>query len=240
MTELAALQEELNKVKTTLHEEHDKYLTKVSAVIDKWFVKPLNAVCSRVYMQQGWRCDNDTVQFDVGFYNETEQRVDFGSDVSFYFENNKLHANYGTCGMYTKEDVYQIKRVKLLNYIWDNVNEIEQELLSIVSVSSVLLNEYRNTIYSIEAHIRNLEEQARQAEKQEVEKHIVVGKELAYNQDCNLHRSYRLFDSVCTITHVTPKTVTIRGLYNNPRRVRKESLVDHIYKNYIKICENND
>ena len=114
-TKLIALNAELELIKEEYSVIYDKLISDLDKIINKYFIEPFDAKCIRRWFREDFHLNRGVyINFEIGFYNAEENRVDFGSDIWFEYctAEGQLKVNYGTCGSYSKADIYQVKRVK--------------------------------------------------------------------------------------------------------------------------------
>lgn len=235
---LIALRAERELIETAYSVKYDDLIKGLDLIIDKYFVKPFNAKCIRRWFREEFYPEHGVyINFEIGFHNVTENRIDFGSDMYFTYESFKqsLETNYGTCGTYSKKDEYQVKRVKTLAYVWDHISDIEAELNKYVAeITPVVLDNY-DKIRDIDNKILSIEREINAQKKTAIAESIQVGKVVFYNESVSLRSSQRYFSGRCEVVKVTPKFVTLRDNYDRETRVRKDYIVNHASKNYVTI-----
>lgn len=235
---IIALRAERELIETAYSVKYDELIKGLDLIIDKYFVKPFNAKCIRRWFREEFYPERGVyINFEIGFHNVTEDRIDFGSDMYFTYDSFKqsLEANYGTCGAYSRKDEYQVKRVKTLAYVWDHVIDIEAELNKYAAeITPVVLDNY-DKIYDIDKKILSIEHEINSQKKTAIAESIQVGKVIYYNEQISLRAVQKLFSGRCEVVKVTPKFVTLRDNYDRETRVRKEYIVNHAFKNYVTI-----
>lgn len=175
-----------------------------------------------------------TIRGEISFVNE-EGKKDFGSDIDFDYESGKgLELNVGCCGIYGKDDVYQVARVMLLANIWNNVNDIENEL-SNYDISCI--RELCKLRSELDRQRREKEEVKRQARRKEIEIQLQVNqiyKDEKYGWQTKTPQYMH-------IKSITEKNVIVEGVYHygnenqyvdcKTYRIEKESFISSIYWN---------
>lgn len=244
-TKLQELHANLDMVKEIIKTHKEAALAKLDEVITKYFlILPEARVTRRDVRPDMWH--GIEFVFDIGFWNEAEERIDFGSDFWGSYEqykNHKLGINYGTCGTFHHDDIYQIKRLQLLGQVantWDTINE---ELDKVAESCKPYL-EALDEMYKIEAEINSIKKEIVAARRAEVEKSLAIGVSLIYNEDIpTRERLFGTHDEPYYITKMTPKFVYL-GLSPDTvpdmcYKVKKESLVSSLANNKInRIVEN--
>lgn len=235
---LIALKAEKELIQTAYSVKYDELIKGLDFIIDKYFVKPFNAKCIRRWFREEFYPERGVhINFEIGFHNVTEDRIDFGSDMYFRYDSFKqsLEANYGTCGAYSRKDEYQVKRVKTLAYIWDHIEDIESELNNYTAeITPVVLDNYDN-LYEIDRKITSIEHEINSRKKNSIAESIQVGKVIYYNEQVSLRAVQKLFSGVCEVTKVTPKFVVVKNNFDAEFRIKKEHVVAHAFQDYITI-----
>lgn len=235
---LIALRAERELIQTAYSVKYDELIKGLDLIIDKYFIKPFNAKCIRRWFREEFYPERGVhINFEIGFYNTTEDRIDFGSDMYFTYDSFKqsLETNYGTCGAYSRKDEYQVKRVKTLAYVWDHIEDIESELNNYaIEITPVVLDNYDN-LYEIDRKITSIENEINSQKKNSIAESIQVGKVIFYNEQISLRADQKLFSGTCEITKVTPKFVVIKNNFDREFRIKKEQIVAHAFQDYISI-----
>lgn len=235
-TKLKQLTAELELLKEGYNVIYKTNIDKLDSIIRK-YIDPFNGIVVRRYYDSGWE-NKIRVFIELGFYNEKEERTDFGStfDVIYESKNDCISVNYGTIGTFNKEDVFQVRRIAMLNNIFEHVTEIEEELRNFSNKISPDLIAHDNERYDLEHRIREVEHNIQTAAYTAIENSLTIGCELAYSPSCSILYDYRLFrDYPITITSSTPKFITAKDTEGNVFKIRKEKLVQHIYNKYIDL-----
>ena len=235
---LIALRAERELIQTAYSVKYDELIKGLDLIIDRYFIKPFNAKCIRRWFREEFYPERGVhINFEIGFYNTTEDRIDFGSDMYFTYDSFKqsLETNYGTCGAYSRKDEYQVKRVKTLAYVWDHIEDIESELNNYaIEITPVVLDNYDN-LYEIDRKITSIENEINSQKKNSIAESIQVGKVIFYNEQISLRADQKLFSGTCEITKVTPKFVVIKNNFDREFRIKKEQIVAHAFQEYISI-----
>lgn len=235
---LTALRAERELIQTAYSVKYDELIKGLDLIIDKYFVKPFNAKCIRRWFREEFYPERGVyINFEIGFHNVTEDRIDFGSDMYFTYDSFKqsLETNYGTCGAYSRKNEYQVKRVKTLAYVWDHIEDIESELNNYaIEITPVVLDNYDN-LYEIDRKITSIENEINSQKKNSIAESIQVGKVIFYNEQISLRADQKLFSGECEVTKVTPKFVVIKDNFDREFRIKKEQIVAHAFQEYISI-----
>lgn len=236
-TKLTALNAEHEMLQADYAVKYDAFMGALDKIINKWFVAPYEAKCTRRWIRTSHIEGELELCFELGFFNVEENRIDFGSDfwMDYSTQRNELRVNYGTCGYHSKTDVYQTKRVKLLAFIWDHIDEIETELKLFSSDVIPVATEYLNKQHEIQSEIYHIEKTIRQEREQEVESYIVPHSILYYPEESTLSRHSRLFGGKMTITRRTPKFVFANDEYGRECKFKIAEVIQHVVNNYMII-----
>ena len=231
LLELKSNKELLNAVLDTKYKE---LIQVAKNIVLKWFLEPYGGTLTRLHIREE---DNRLLlSFDVGFNNEDEGRIDFGSDVTFYFDkNNKLGVNYGTIGTFTSNNTYQVKRLKLLAGIFDNIELIEADFIEFVSsqlVTDYLKLEYEDLMCDIA--IRDLKTDIKKTELKTIENNLVEGSNIRFTD------STEPTPSCWKILKISDKTMKLENKNGIVKRYSKDAIVELIYNKKIIIEETNE
>lgn len=236
--QLIALRAERELIQTAYSVKYAELIKGLDLIIDKYFVKPFNAKCTRRWFREEFYPErNVDINFEIGFHNIEEDKLDFGSDMYFRYDPVKqsLEVNYGTCGMYSKKDEYQVRRAKTIAYVWDHIEDIESELNNYaIEITPVVLDNYDN-LYEIDRKITSIEHEIQTQKKNAIAESIQVGKVIFYKELISLRAVQRLFSGVCEVTKVTPKFVVVKDNFDRQFRIKKEQIVSHAFQDYITI-----
>lgn len=214
-TKLNGLKAELDLEKEMYHVIYDDLIKELDVILNKWFINPFEATCTRRWFRENFSVDGAVdINFEVGFFNPKENRIDFGSDLWFCYRTDKqqLEVNYGTCGAHGKDEIYQVKRIKALAYVWEHIDEIEAELSEYSAKVTPIVKSHNEKIYEIEHEIRQIEHAIREENKKQLELSLHVGDIVTYAEDVNW--SNKLFkDHVDTwkIHRICDKTIKVRA-----------------------------
>lgn len=235
-TKLLELTTQKELVEEVIQTTYDKLIHTVETTINNLIADRHNAILLRKWLRESDSKLN--ICFELGFYNPEEEGVDFGSDIYFcYNEEDGLDVNYGTIGHYNKNAIYQVRRVKLLADIFNQIEEIENSFFNIVT-SSVAEEyqklEHESFLYDIE--IRNITNAIRIAEIAEVEKSLSEGTILKY--DSNIDHWERLFDTNnhgWVVYKIREKTIKMKSYDGVIKQFPKETILTLIHdKKLIK------
>ena len=235
---LNALKAERELIQTAYLIKYDALIKGLDLIIDKYFTKPFNAICIRRWFREEFYPKRGVyINFEIGFHNVSEDRIDFGSDMYFTYDSfkNSLEVNYGTCGAYSRKDIYQVRRVQTIAHIWNNIDDIEADLNNYaIDITPVVLDNY-DKLYDIDKQISSTEQEIAMQKKNHIAELLQVGKLVCYSNDAALNARQRYFDGKCEVIKVTPKFIVLKDMYNRETRIRKEYIINHAFKNYITI-----
>ena len=233
-TELISLEAELEILKEAQRVSYDKQVQRLDSILNKWFVEKYeNARCLRRWFRQDY-FDGMIVCAEIGFYNVNEDRIDFASDFSIDFSTDKgeLRINHGCCGYFSKKEVYQFRRAKIISDIFENIKEIESDLNEFCADVSPEFITFENDVYDLEHKISKIKSDMVAKEKDNIDKQLVVGSSLYYAADSNIRVCDKMFGGKPTIIKVTPKFLTL-ACDSVRFKLRRSEVVDHVYKKYL-------
>lgn len=231
-TKLIALRADRDMVKAVVREEHVKLLNELTQFVQTEIVEPTGAHLSRLSFRNGFH-DDIEVTFELGFLN-AEGKEDFGSDCWFEYNCKGLNINHGTIGSWTKENVFQIRRIKMLSYVCDILSQLEVRFKEILDKHKLYINK-QSELWSIESEISRLENAIKRAETDKKMNTIQIGSLMYYPE--MFHPSNRLFstnsyckkDDLWRVEKMGEKTITLVSLKNSAsRRVSRSDIHQHI------------
>lgn len=241
-TKLIALRAEKEMLKVVVEDEHKKLLADLTKFIQEEMATPTGAVMSRLNCRIDFH-DELEVNFEMGFLNE-DGKQDFGSDCWFECNLAGLSINHGTIGCWTKQSIYQIKRIKMLSYIVDILPQLENSFKLILD-SHKLYVDKQNELWALEAEIKKTEREISKQAAAKMMESIVVGSILCYpdtfHPDCRLFATNRWLkqDDFWSVTKIAEKTIQLESQHSNVvRRVNREKLQEHIANVGLKIINN--
>lgn len=242
-TKLVALQANRDMIKALVQDEHKKLTDDLTQFVQTEMVEPNGAHLSRLYVRSDFH-DELEVTFELGFLN-AEGREDFGSDCWFEYNNKGLNINHGTIGCWTKDNVFQIRRIKMLSQVCDILPELEARFKEILD-SHKLYVDKQNELYSIEAEITRTErEMKRQIAAKKLEE-VDVGTILCYPE--GFHPDNRLFctsrwnkkNDLWKVVKLSEKTIQVESADGEmSRRVNREKLQQHVMNAGLQIMNDN-
>ena len=238
MIDRIALEAELELLNEDYKIKNDQMLAKLDRILSLYFTECVNGKVIRRFFRHGCWEKSVEIYFEIGFWNDEENRIDFGSDISFEYNlaKEELSVNHGCCGSFTKKDVFQFKRGKLIGYVYDNIDIIENELkkISLMACDAFYDNDVR--VNKIENMIAQDEIEQKNARKKEIEDSINVGDTFVYDTNTKCYNAVKLFYTKVTVEKITPKYFVITDSYNS-KRLQKVDVVNHIFNGYIKVNE---
>lgn len=236
---LIALEAQLEMNNELIKSEYQILIAQVEDIIKKFITDPYGAVISRRQLGRGlW--DEIEIMFEVGFHNNAENRIDFGSDVWFRYstKENELAVNYGTIGNYTKSNIYQVKRVNLVAGVFAHINEIEAALANVAEIANS--GNYRAYIeeeYKIESEISQIKKTIKAQQLKEIEYSLKEGDTIKYSN--SVHLRDQLFNTnsgAWTIHRICEKTIKVKSpLYGDIKQFPKERIVALISQGYLMV-----
>ena len=230
--EMIAVQANIDVTKELLNTEKNRIIAKLEDIVNKFIVNPHGAMITQRDIRMGlW---NETeIHFNIGFYNESEKRVDFASDVWFEYntKKNELLVNYGTIGNYTKSNIYQVKRVKMVADIFEKIHEIEAHLGMLAAEADA--GQWRtltSQLYEYEEQMSQLKQQQRAQQIAEAEYEIKEGDLVYYDSDVRIgNKLFPANESLkATIIRICEKTVKVKDERGRTYQVPKDKFCAHI------------
>lgn len=238
-TKLIALRADRDMVKAVVREEHVKLLNELTQFVQTEIVEPTGAHLSRLTFRNGFH-DDIEVTFELGFLN-AEGKEDFGSDCWFEYNRKGLNINHGTIGSWTKDNVFQIRRIKMLSYVCDILPQLEVKFKEILDKHQLYINK-QSELWSIESEISQLENAIKRAETDKKMNTIQIGSLMFYPE--KFHPSNRLFstnsyckkDDMWKVDKMGEKTITLISLKSGvSRRVPRSDIHQHIQNAGLEI-----
>lgn len=182
--------------------------------------------------------------WDKNFYGEIafvkeDGKEDFGSYITISV-SDKLELNCGTCGAFTKADIYQIERCKMVVKMFKN----EEQIIDLMRDYLINASELDNIYYDLSHKVRDYE-YALQKEQQEQEykkmlKQLkvmnflaIVDKKQKYNIETQKYEYDYFYAQFYKIDKITKKMVYTHRVDSNFTYNRKFRLTDlqSMYKN---------
>lgn len=220
--------------------EKTALLGKLESVLYDKIVVPCCANLIKADIRMGWRGKPEII-FHIGFWNAEENRIDFMSDVDFYFGDEYQHLTVNHCGSgyYDITHFYLIKRTRMLNYVFDHYTEIEDALSEIIESESKKFFEIEKQIDNLTYEKGCIEGKLAEESRKAIENNITVGAVMEYGDTVPLRD--RIIDGDKTthdhkwkVIKVTPKFVTLVNSYYESK-VRKDQIVKEIIKGKLII-----
>lgn len=237
-TRVKMLEAQIELTQAAMNQEYNKIKEQAEQVIQSMIVLPHDAVLQRCFIRTGFK-NNMEINFELGFWNTEEGRVDFGSDVWCEFDSSteELRVNYGTCGSYSKKDAYQIRRVQLVADIWSKIHELEAKLLLIAKEDAQEYRRLENELYDYQHELEKIHKQQQEAKLLNIEKSLNIGDALEYIDD--VRPSYRLFYAYAEtwkIHRICEKTIKIKGEHTQiVKQLDKKQLINLIRDQKIQV-----
>lgn len=236
---IIALEAQLEMNNELIKSEYQTLIVKVEDIIKKFITEPYGAVITRKQLRTGlW--DEIEIMFEVGFHNDEENRIDFGSDVWFEYntKKNELAVNYGTIGNYTKSNIYQVKRVNLVASVFAHIIEIEAALAEIAEIAnSGNYRAYLKEEYKIESEISQIKKTIKAQQLKEIEYSLKEGDTLKYSKDARWKdQLFNTSSKAWTIHRICEKTIRVKSpIYGEVRQFPKERIVALISQGYLMV-----
>ncbi len=241
LNKIIAINFQLDALKEVRKVEKQALLGKLESVLYTKLIAPCCANLIRADIRMGWRGKPEII-FHVGFWNAEENKIDFASDVDFYFGDDYKHLtiNHGCTGYYDITNFYLVKRARMLNYVFDHYTELEDALTEVLNSDvAVKYFEAENQMNELTYEKGVIEKKLAEETNRAVEESIVVGVAMSYTDDTPLRD--RIIDGDKTtndhnwkVIKVTPKFVTLANNYYESK-VRKDQVVKEIIKGKLII-----
>lgn len=232
---------ELEIIKADLHKEHkensellDNTQKKLEAEIKSAFEDLILEYDDSVvvqYVNVGARYGL-YVHIEFGFKNN-DNKIDFGSSFSISRSNYRdCELNHGSVGPFGKLDTYQIKRLRVLNKLFDDWTRVE-EILDLKNFNDYIILD--RVVKDIENNIDKVDAGILEQRTEEILSRISVGTELKYTEDCPSNR--RQFTSLYTheITKIANKYIYLVTPYGGEAKIEKDVFVEQVVKGYLTI-----
>lgn len=238
---LIEINSEIEMLRELAKVEKTKLLGNLESVIYTKIIVPCCANLIKADIRMGWR-GKPEITFHLGFWNAEENRIDFASDVDFYYgdEYKNLTINHGCTGHYDITNFYLVKRARMLNYVFDHYTEIEDALDDILGNKSEKYFEFESKISELSYEKSYIEKTLLDEKKGAIEKSIIVGLRVSYGVTVpirdHIFEGDRTSNSYTwTVTKVTPKFVTLCHEYQGECKVRKDALVNEMARDRILV-----
>lgn len=235
--DLTALRAKHDMLEPVVKEARAALLNNLRELVVRDIAEPNGAHIRSLDLRFGCRDDLE-VAFELCFKDDSG-KIDFGSDCWFAFGCNGLSINCGTIGSWTKENVFQVKRIKLISNVCDQIADpdveknLEEKFRKILSASRYL--EKWGELWDLEGQITEQENQQRRDKAVQDLNSITVGSILCYS--VTTHPSSRLFASwpgaktndQWEVVRIGEKTITLESLHNRKtRRISRDDILQHI------------
>ena len=239
-TKLIELQANLDMTNELLQDECKKLYEEVSVLVDDLIARVCGAKVIRSWVRFKF-LDEVEIRFDIGFWNPDENKYDFGSDSSFWFNSTDdyLETNYGTIGQYSKHDKYQVMRVNMIAHVFNHIDAIEDELRNIVTkVNNGVYRKLEKDVWQLERDIEHIKQQERRDAIAAIQAELKVGQKIEYSKD--IAPCYMLFDSkykTWTIKSISEKKIKLISDRGDGRMLDKSQVLNLIYDTTLSVKE---
>lgn len=241
--EMIAVQANIDMTKELLKTEKNRLIAKLEDIVNKFIVNPHGAMITQRDIRIGLWSETE-IHFNIGFYNESEKRVDFASDAWFEYntKKNELLVNYGTIGNYTKSNIYQVKRVKMVADIFEKIHEIEAHLGMLAAEADA--GQWRtltSQLYEYEEQMSQLKKNLRAQQIAEAEYELKEGDVVYYNPDVRIGNKLFPANSAfkATVTRICEKTIKVKDGSGRTYQVPKDKFCAQIV-DALLIVESED
>lgn len=238
-TKLIALRADRDMVKAAVKEEHSKLLAALTEFVETEIVQPTGAHLARLTFREGFYEDIE-VTFELSFLT-AEGKSDFGSDCWFEYNRKGLNINHGTIGSWTKDNVFQIRRIKMLSYVCDILPQLEVGFQNILNKFKTYQDKQQE-LWKLETDIKSLENEIKRQEVNKKMDTIQIGSLMNYPEE--FHPANRLFstnsyckkDDFWKVERIGEKTFTLVSLKSGAtRRIAKHDIHKHILNAKLEI-----
>ena len=174
--------------------------------------------------------------FRLCFHDENNNNLP-STDVWFEYASSEdeLRLNHGCIGYYGKSNIYELQKISLLNYVFNNIDQIETSfrylLNKIISFrhSEVYIEFEKYQKLLAEERIKDINNK-----KQKLESLIEVGCSLIYEDFVPTNK--RVVPSGSRIVKVTEKTIkVVNNCTGNPMQLKKAIILDEIANGNLKL-----
>ena len=230
--EMIAVQANIDMTKELLKTEKSRLIAKLEDIVNELIVKPHGAMITQKDIRMGLWSETE-IHFQIGFFHEAENRIDFASDAWFEYntKKNELLVNYGTIGNYTKSNTYQVKRVKMIADVFEKIGELEAALAALAQEADD--GQWRDLtakLYEYQDELNTLKKRQRAQELAEAEYALEVGDVVYYTPDVRV--GTKLFPSndsfKATIQRICEKTIKVKTADGRTYQVPKDKFCAHI------------
>ena len=247
--QLTVATDTLNKAMDTLNVTEKAISTQICEIISTHLVENAVIICPRTRLEY-YPETQLSFSCEIGFRVSEDENasLDFGSSFNIYYDDNRLSANVGTMGRYSKEDIYQIKRNAVIyNLMNVHCEEIEEHIAALDALQPLI--ECTNAYHQARREHQRIKGRIEVLQKELIEESLTPGMKLLYTEDtkrcAKIYDDYDYLVHEYTITKVTPKYVKFMVKNGNPHRYwdyedtqcRKDTVIDLIYSGSVKICE---
>ena len=237
--DIETLNAELYLTRAEWHVRMKQFLERLDKLLDKWFIHDTEAVVlRRWYRVEHW--DGEvSINFEIGFYDETEGRVNFGTDTSFEFSSaeNVLYVGHGSCGRYSRNKPFHFLQHKLVAHVYDHLDEIESELAALGVDAALILCPVEKQVTKLERRIHEIHILEEANRKSEIEQSLKAGDIVAYHPESKHYKySNCLFKQPMTIQSITSQNFMLRDPQTGCRkRVPKAELTSLIFQGHVTV-----
>lgn len=235
-TKLVELEGKLEFIQTIISTKYKEIMIHVNSIVNEIAEKHNAVVCGSSFRTGLW--DEIEIQFSLGFLNDAENRVDFGSDMSFYYSSrtHELSVNYGTIGSWSKSNIYQIKRIALVADVFCNIEYYEEKFKSVSVLADCEYRAWLDDKYECIRMIDSIKEEANKKKLEDLEKSLNVGDTIEFDTD-KISHSCMLFAGPATITKICDKTIKVRLSCGLTRMFNKKQILGYISKEVLIVKE---
>lgn len=231
---LVAIQSEIDMIRELEITARDRVRNDITNIVTELIANKCEGTCVAADIYDHGK--EPRITFHIEFFNQEEDRYDFGSDIWFeYTKSQGLSINYGTIGYFTKQAVYQFKRIKCLNIVGDNIKNIETALYRIADTTSDYFS-YQQQRYTLQVEERKIKDSLRQQKCDTLLASLSVGDAVSYvpASDGRFNCRRLFMGDNFKIGKINPKTIRVDNEYTS-KSIEKELFITHIYQGHIAV-----
>ena len=230
-TYVQELEADIEMTKEIVNSYKVDIIASVKDIFNRYLANDTDAMITKTDLRLGISNAIELV-CEIGFWNDQENRIDFGSDVMLDFTlRDGLRINHGIMGYASKKDIYQMKRYNLFGYFYKNYDMMETELTQVVNNANAW-QEASISILEKETKIKDYLEAEAEEYRKTLNAQLAVGD--LYKHATGIlarHRiwnySYNYDADVFEVVKLTPKYVTLKALLEGVTElhIKRDTLV---------------
>lgn len=227
--------EELNKEKEVLLVRRKNIELTLALQVQSKLIELLGEVVNlRVSCNISKWYGENRCSFEIEFISENG-KADFGSDFHLYYEDKEVKINTGTIGTYSKHNKFQVLRIKLLNALWEKVEEMEQ-VFKDFEKGFKEYNECVSLYYEYDDKIDSLKREERENAYKKIEEDLKVDDSYQvvnkYGDKGNIYKIIKITDKLIYVEYKDNWQSTWT------KQFKKREFVIEVYNNGMTKVEN--